>query len=68
MLRGRAMSHGRVLIVDGDTRADLAVGSGANQPSQVKVFLGKDVSGTAEPTATAFDPFGAVTLNGVFVG
>jgi hypothetical protein len=53
---------------DGDTRADLAVGSGAEQPSLVKVYLGKTLSGTTEPTSTSFDPFGAVTVNGVFVG
>ena len=53
---------------DGDTKADLAVGSGAGQSSQVKVYLGKDVSGTTEPSSTQFDPFGTVTLNGVFVG
>ena len=29
---------------------------------------GADLSGTAEPAAAAFDPFGAVTLDGVFVG
>jgi hypothetical protein len=34
----------------------------------VKVYLGKDLSGTAEPASTSLDPFGAVTTNGVFVG
>jgi hypothetical protein len=34
----------------------------------VKVYLGKDVSGTTEPASTSLDPFAAVTLNGVFVG
>ena len=53
---------------DGDGRADLAVGSGAGQPSLVRVYLGKDLSGTAEPTSASFDPFGGPTLNGVFVG
>ncbi len=53
---------------DGDARADLAVGSGAGQPSAVKVYLGKDLSGTAEPTSTSLDPFGTATTNGVFVG
>jgi hypothetical protein len=53
---------------DGDAKADLAVGSGAGQPSLVKVYLGKNVSGTTEPASTSFDPFGTVTTNGVFVG
>jgi hypothetical protein len=65
---------GQVLVsvatvdADGDTRADLAVGSGVGQESLVKVYLGKNLSGTTEPTSTSFDPFGAVTTNGVFVG
>jgi hypothetical protein len=53
---------------DGDARADLAVGSGAGQPSLVKVYPGKNLAGSAEPASTSFDPFGTVTVNGVFVG
>jgi hypothetical protein len=53
---------------DADNRADLAVGSGPGQASLVKVYLGKNLSGTTEPTSTSFDPFGTVTTNGVFVG
>jgi hypothetical protein len=53
---------------DADNRADLAVGSGPGQSSLVKLYLGKDLSGTTEPASTSLDPFGAVTLNGVFVG
>jgi hypothetical protein len=53
---------------DGDTRADVAVGSGAGQESLVKVYPGTYLSGTAEPASTSFDPFGTVTPNGVFVG
>jgi hypothetical protein len=53
---------------DGDAKADLAVGSGAGEPSLVRVYLGKNLSGTAEPTSTSLDPYGAVTVNGVFVG
>jgi hypothetical protein len=33
-----------------------------------KVYLGKNLSGTTEPASTSFDLFGAVTVNGVFVG
>jgi hypothetical protein len=53
---------------DGDGRADLAVGSGQSQESLVKVYLGKDLSGTTEPASTSLDPFGTTTTNGVFVG
>jgi hypothetical protein len=47
---------------------DLAVGSGAGQPSLVKVYLGKDIKGGAEPASTSLDPFGTVITHGVFVG
>jgi hypothetical protein len=53
---------------DGDGRADLAVGSGAGQPSAVRVYSGKDLSGSSEPPSTTLDPFGAITPSGVFVG
>src|SRR5262249_46524286 len=46
---------------DGDGRADLAVGSGAGQGSLVRLYLGKDLSGSAEPASTSLDPFGVVT-------
>jgi hypothetical protein len=65
---------GQVLVsvttVDADTdnKADLVVASGAGQSSLVKVYLGKNISGTTEPTSTSLDPFGTTTLNGVFVG
>jgi autotransporter-associated beta strand protein len=67
-LSGAALVSLAAVDVDGDPRADLAVGSGAGQPSLVTVYPGKTLSGTAEPASTAFDPFGAVTLDGVFVG
>jgi hypothetical protein len=54
--------------VDRDTRADVAVGSGPGQPSLVKVYLGRNLSGTAEPASTTLDPFGTATADGVFVG
>jgi hypothetical protein len=57
-----------VVNADGDAQADLAVGSGAGQPSLVNVYLGKDLSGTTEPASASFDPFGGPTTNGVFVG
>jgi hypothetical protein len=53
---------------NGDTRADLAVGSAAGQESLIKVYPGKSLSGMAEPASTTLDPFDVVTTNGVFVG
>jgi uncharacterized delta-60 repeat protein len=53
---------------DGDNKADLAVGSGAGQLSAVKVYLGGNISGTAEPASSSLDPFSLVPVNGVFVG
>ena len=65
---GGALVSVAAVNADGDARADLAVGSGARQASLVKVYLGKDIAGTTEPTSTTLDPFGSTTLNGVFVG
>ena len=65
---GTALLSVATVNADGDNRADLVVGSGAGQSSAVRVYLGTNLSGTAEPTSTTFDPFGAVTINGVFVG
>jgi hypothetical protein len=65
---GNALLSVAAKNVDGDARADLVVGSGAGQASAVKVYLGKDLSGTTEPASTSLDPFGTTTLNGVFVG
>jgi hypothetical protein len=56
---------------DGDTKADVVVGSGEGVASQVKVYSGTDFSATSgEPAATqTLDPFaGAVLADGVFVG
>jgi transposase len=55
---------------DGDTKADLAVGSGEGDPAKVRVYLGKDFSGTTEPAAfqdlAVFG--GAAQPGGIFVG
>jgi hypothetical protein len=64
---GALVSLARV-DADGDGRADLAVGSGPGQPSFVKIYLGKNLSGSAEPASTPFDPYAAVLTDGVFVG
>src|SRR5439155_18651222 len=54
---------------DGDGRADVVVGSGEGLASRVRVYLGKDFTGTAEPAAFQdLDPFGAALPAGVFVG
>ena len=65
---GTALLSLATVNADGDAKADVAVGSGAGQPSLVKVYLGKDLSGTTEPANTTLDPFGIITQNGVFVG
>jgi hypothetical protein len=65
---GGALVSVAAVDADGDNKADVAVGSGAGQQSRVKVYLGKDVGGGAEPGASEFDPFGGPTLGGVFVG
>lgn len=55
--------------VDGDARADVVVGSGGGQPSRVRVYAGKTVTGRTEPAPIQeFDPFGTVLTEGVFVG
>jgi hypothetical protein len=55
---------------DGDTKADLAVGSGEGDPADVRVYLGKSVTGPTEPTTFQdISVFGGATLpGGVFVG
>jgi CSLREA domain-containing protein len=57
------------VAADADQKADVAVGSGEGLPSRVRVYLGKDITSTAEPTAFQdLDPFGATLPGGVFVG
>jgi hypothetical protein len=54
---------------DGDNKADLVVGSGEGLPSRVRVYLGKNISGSTEPaTVQDIDPFGQTLAGGVFVG
>ena len=55
---------------DGDSRADLAVGSGEGSPANVRVYRGLNFSGTGEPgTFQDLSVFGGVALtDGVFVG
>jgi uncharacterized delta-60 repeat protein len=54
---------------DGDSKADLVVGSGEGLPSQVRVYMGKDFTGAGEPAKFQdLDPFGQALPAGVFVG
>jgi hypothetical protein len=55
---------------DGDSKADLVVGSGAGSPAKVRVYHGTDFSGTDEPvTFQNINVFGsAVLADGVYVG
>jgi hypothetical protein len=55
---------------DADGRADLLAGSGAGGPARVRVYLGKDIAGPAEPGAFQdLQPFGGAALaDGVYVG
>ena len=63
-----ALASVATVKADSDSRADLAVGSGAGQSSLVKIYLGKNLSGSTEPASTSLDPFSTITLNGVFLG
>ncbi|QDU19643.1 choice-of-anchor Q domain-containing protein [Urbifossiella limnaea] len=55
---------------DGDSKADVAVGSGEGSPANVRVYLGKDFVGSGEPaTFQDLGVFGGGALpGGVFVG
>jgi hypothetical protein len=55
---------------DADAKADLAVGSGEDTPANVRIYLGKNFTGTAEPgTFQDLSVFGGGNLpGGVFVG
>jgi hypothetical protein len=55
---------------DGDNRADVVVGSGEGNPARVRIYPGRNLGGTGEPTGfedtTVFN--GATLPGGVFVG
>lgn len=55
---------------DGDNKADLAVGSGENVASGVRVYLGSNFTAPTEPTTVqSLNPFNAAVLaGGVYVG
>ena len=53
---------------DGNGAADLAAGSGAGEPSRVRVYTAATLLAGAAAPDVDLDPFGAVLANGVFVG
>jgi uncharacterized delta-60 repeat protein len=55
--------------VDGDNKADVVVGSGEGSTSMVRVYLGKNYSGSEPKKYQDLDPFfSAVLTDGTFVG
>ena len=57
-----------VRILDGDTQADLVVGSGAGAGSRLTGYLGKIIATSGTPTAQFdFDAISGFT-GGIFVG
>jgi uncharacterized delta-60 repeat protein len=55
---------------DGDSKADLVIGSGAGKPANVMVYLGKNIVSAAEPDdPQTISVFGSgVLADGVYVG
>ena len=69
---GDANSRGGIRVaakdLDGDDRADVLVGAGADSGSRVTAYLGSTITpGATPPEALAFDAFAGFT-GGVFVG
>ncbi|WP_168218900.1 IPT/TIG domain-containing protein [Limnoglobus roseus] len=68
---GDASSRGGIRVVvknlDGDTKADLVVGSGSGSGSRVTAYFGRTLTAGSTATALDFDAFPAFT-GGVFVG
>ncbi|HJZ92727.1 MAG TPA: FG-GAP-like repeat-containing protein, partial [Gemmataceae bacterium] len=71
---GNSTDRGGVRVAtkdaDGDSKADLVVGSGEGSPARVRVYLGKNFAGASEPgTVQDLGVFGgAVLTGGVYVG
>jgi uncharacterized delta-60 repeat protein len=71
---GRTADRGGVRVaaadLDGDNKADVVTASGDGRPGGLRVYLGKNVTAAAEPTAfqdvTLYG--GGILLGGVFVG
>jgi len=56
--------------VDGDGKADIVVGTGEGQASDIRVYFGKNVVNTNEPAGFQdLNPFNSATFaNGIYVG
>jgi len=71
---GNSTDRGGVRVaardLDGDLRDDLVTGSGEGSPARVRVYLGRDVTTSAEPAPVQdISVFGGgVLTGGVFVG
>ncbi|MBN9522783.1 VCBS repeat-containing protein [bacterium] len=69
-LNDRGGARVAVTNSDGDTRADVVIGSGAGRPARVRVYLGANVTGGGEPGGAVDLSVlgGAVLADGVYVG
>jgi hypothetical protein len=71
---GNSADRGGVRVAvkdaDGDSRADVAVGSGEGSPAKIRVYLGASFASAGEPGAFQdLDLFGGIALaGGVYVG
>jgi hypothetical protein len=73
LFAGEAAARGGVRVAfrdsDGDGQADLVTGTGAGEPSRVRVYRATTLLGTPNPAADQeLDPFGIAPAEGVFVG
>ncbi|HEX4609298.1 MAG TPA: FG-GAP-like repeat-containing protein, partial [Urbifossiella sp.] len=71
---GKTADRGGVRVavadLDGDNKADVVAGSGEGSPGGMRVYLGKDVTGAAEPTTFQdVQLYGGVAIpGGAYVG
>ncbi|HXD86440.1 MAG TPA: hypothetical protein VN641_08090, partial [Urbifossiella sp.] len=72
-VNGDSTSRGGVRVavkdVDGDNKADIVAGSGVNQHSMIRIYLGSSVKKGSEPSQFQdIDPFDLKMSDGVYVG